>query len=276
MEKSLEEAIQNYKSCYYIDDSETVDEHELFSFLCSNYKYLDIINYKLKNGFDINYKFGYKGETVFHYAVNYGNAGIVSLLIKNGADINAKSYLHNRMPIHYVKSLTVLKMLIKNGADITASDSKGYKPYDLHELFKSKRYFKLNGNKIKNMLHEFIKAGLDINKLDEGYHMIHSFSCRNYIAPIKLLIKYNVNINQPDPNNITPIQISNLFNIELSYLFAKHNAIIPKFDCINKPIKPKIIKIKLLSVLNSILSIRNVLIKNNIPNEIQIKISQYL
>ena len=91
--------------------------------------YIDITEYLISKGADVNADFVY-GGTPLHSAVVGGDEKhiiIIAILIKNGADINRKSGLGT--PLHSAvmnENIDMVDFLIKNGADINAKGGDGF------------------------------------------------------------------------------------------------------------------------------------------------------
>ena len=120
-------------------------------------KYIDVINYLIENGANVNSK-DIMGRTPLMRAAQYGFPEALSLLLKNGAEINHKAQ-DESTALHYAvssKNLEAIKILIANKADINAKDELGFTPlyYAIQEgnkeiaeeLLKNKASLSINGD----------------------------------------------------------------------------------------------------------------------------------
>lgn len=91
---------------------------------------LDLVEFLLDKGCDINQKDTVCGNTAIFYAIENGDSEIVAYLLKNGADLSIKNDDGETPLIYAIKthSHNIVKLLIDNGADINQKNSSGEIP----------------------------------------------------------------------------------------------------------------------------------------------------
>jgi ankyrin repeat protein len=91
---------------------------------------LDMIEFLISKGADVNVKMAGNGRTRLHTACFSGVEEMAEFLIKKGADVNIKDNWGNT-PLHLAASkghVDVVKLLLKNQANIDAKSIGGYTP----------------------------------------------------------------------------------------------------------------------------------------------------
>lgn len=83
---------------------------------CIQYNRLNVLEYMLNNGLDINYETG-AGSALYKAAIE-GNVDAVNLLIELGADVNGNEYSVPLVGACGKGNLDIAQILINNGADI--------------------------------------------------------------------------------------------------------------------------------------------------------------
>ena len=92
---------------------------------------VEIAEFLLNNGADVNAKNYYDGLTPLHIAVMRNAVEGVEFLLNNGADVNAKNYHNGLTPLHIAVMRNVFRvaeLLLNNGADVNAKNSDGWTP----------------------------------------------------------------------------------------------------------------------------------------------------
>ena len=118
------------------------------SVLCLALKHkcdMDLIMLLIESGADI-YDFDEEGVSIFDIAIPYDNLEIVQYIITKGIDVNKnkrKSGFTPLMTATCYGRIDVAKLLIENGADINATDSKGISVTDFARKMNKKSILKL-------------------------------------------------------------------------------------------------------------------------------------
>ncbi len=137
-----------------------------------------------------------KGRGLLHIACLNGNTNIENLLIKNGCNVNEFDK-YNRTPAYWAiqgGSLKCLKMLYENGANF-----KLRKCGDENLL-----YFAVGEGKIE-IVKYLINIGMDKYINDIEFPLLILATNYNNKEMVKLLIKYNINVDLKDENGNTAL-----------------------------------------------------------------------
>lgn len=116
---------------------------------------IDLLMLLIESGADI-FAIDNEGVSVFDMAVTYGNVDIVNYLIDNGQDVNAtsrKSGFTALMAAASYGRVEVVKVLLKNGADVKQKDLKGFTAIDFARKMNKKTVLDVLGydeNSAKN------------------------------------------------------------------------------------------------------------------------------
>jgi len=96
-------------------------------FVASLFGHIDVVNYLLKFGADVNIS-NVDKETPLFRAAHYDYMEIVKLLIENGADINHKATHKSTvlMTTCWSKKTEMIRFLIEHGADTNAVSTQGW------------------------------------------------------------------------------------------------------------------------------------------------------
>lgn len=159
---------------------------------------LTLIDLLLLKGAEVNAKDD-KGRTPLYFAMGKeGNTETAAFLIKRGADVNLAD---NRFPILeravLLDSLPLVDFLLKQGADINASDNYGSTP--LTTAISNGR-----GEMIRFLLDKGAKTK---GKSDYAFRLVQRVLMRTQDAEeiLRLLLKYEVDINAKDEKGNTPL-----------------------------------------------------------------------
>lgn len=151
------------------DINETYDDKSLLHFAIDNCEnnYVEIIEFLINNGADINSCQSYLKETPLHRicARVKPKIDIVQLLLDRGAKVNAEN-ISGKTPVFYCNfsySVELLNLLVKYGADINHTDK--YKNTILHDDFSNYS----TGN-FEEFLKVLISLGFDINSKNNMGH----------------------------------------------------------------------------------------------------------
>ena len=87
-------------------------------------KKIEMVEFLLKNGADVNAADSGSLRTPLHYASMLGNAQICRLLIKYHANVNARAY-GGETPLMMTGDVEIMQTLIENGADLSAKKDSG-------------------------------------------------------------------------------------------------------------------------------------------------------
>ncbi|WP_341761278.1 ankyrin repeat domain-containing protein [Candidatus Tisiphia endosymbiont of Thecophora atra] len=162
------------------------------------YGYLDIMEFLLEQGIDIDVKSD-NGDTPLLIAALTGNLKVMKFLVEKGADVTIKnkeglSVLH--IAAQRNVAVSTIKFLVKEGADINAQDKYGTTP--LHYATRQKH---------ADNVEFLVKEGANINAQDKhGSTPLHY--AQEYANNVKLLIEKGANINAQDNYGNTPLHIA--------------------------------------------------------------------
>ncbi|WP_375330989.1 ankyrin repeat domain-containing protein [Candidatus Tisiphia endosymbiont of Oplodontha viridula] len=163
------------------------------------YGYLDIMEFLLEQGIDIDVKSD-NGDTPLLIAALTGNLDGMKFLVEKGADVKIKnnegfSVLH--IAAQRNVAVSAIKFLIKEGANINAQDKHGSTP--LHYATRK------HADNVKLLIEE----GANINAQDEhGSTPLHYATRQKHADNVKLLIEEGANINAQDNYGNTPLHIA--------------------------------------------------------------------
>ncbi|KAE8574096.1 Putative Ankyrin-3-like [Halyomorpha halys] len=165
---------------------------------------IDIINYLLSKGADVNNK-GQSWLGLFH-AVYEGNTKIVEILLRNGIDVNGKDMLGSTA-LHKAAELGLVEMakiLLKKGARLNATDALGWTPLHVASFFSHKsgiemiRFLVQSGSNIES----FTDGGYSaLNLVESGYNphflafLAENIDCLNQT-------KYYKNLTEEETNKM--------------------------------------------------------------------------
>ncbi|GFT78825.1 uncharacterized protein NPIL_531972 [Nephila pilipes] len=176
------------------------DEHNFISpQTVARNRYLDLVEFLLKNESDVNKK-NNAGRTPLHLAVVTGCQELVILLLRYNALVNAEddkkvSALHLSAAFGHEHILTTI---IEAGGDIHAKDIKGYTP--LHRAA-------LSGH--LPIVRFLIAKGADINATSvDGITALHMSTDKKHSEIVKLFLRSKANIYAIDSFGNTPFYLS--------------------------------------------------------------------
>ncbi|WP_031348151.1 ankyrin repeat domain-containing protein [Sulfurimonas hongkongensis] len=93
---------------------------------------MDLLMLLIQNGADI-YDFDDEGVSIFDMSVSYDNIDIVNFLLEQGIDVNSTNRKSRFTPLMAAVSygrIEIVKLLLKHGADKEAVDAKGFSCID--------------------------------------------------------------------------------------------------------------------------------------------------
>ncbi|OUM65276.1 hypothetical protein PIROE2DRAFT_7737 [Piromyces sp. E2] len=228
-----------------------------------NKKYINIVEYLLNHGANINEIINNQNETVLFYAVKYSNETIVKLLVDNGADINHKNK-DNNIPLGTVtyknKGANFFEMLINKNVNFEELNKNNGNSIFLNSLS--------NFNKtLFNYIMDIMDMGdieIDINH--RGFHqntaMIYAVRT-NDIEIVSRVLEKSPDINIKNDKLETPFTLAvEKRNYKIMKLLIENGA---EIDNLN-------VQININMLYNSIYSYRNIrfLIKHGL------KINDYI
>ena len=106
---------------------------------------MDLLKLIIDAGADI-FDFDEEGVSVFDIAITYDNIDMVNYLIKNGIDVNKthrRSGFTSLMAAACYGRVEIAKLLIEQGVDQNAVDSKGFSAVDFARKMKKKSVLEL-------------------------------------------------------------------------------------------------------------------------------------
>lgn len=115
--------------------------------------YLGDINFVkkfLSQGNNIEEKYGYRGNTLLHYAAQEGNIKLAKFLLSKGASVNAKNERRSEAPLVTAviyNQKKMIKFLILKGAEINSKDYDNATPLDNARTEEIKQLLIANGAK---------------------------------------------------------------------------------------------------------------------------------
>jgi ankyrin repeat protein len=124
--RSVEEVRKLVKKGANVNAKDSNGDTPLLRFLggCGASDDIEIMEFMISKGADVNASHGKYGWTPLMIASEYSHIGPINLLLDNGADINARDLSGETALIHaaFRGSADAASLLIGNGAEITATD----------------------------------------------------------------------------------------------------------------------------------------------------------
>ena len=222
---------------------------------------LDIVQYLVENGANVNVKKPLHMSTALGYACVHGYTAVADYLIQRGADINARDSA-KWTPLHqacHSGHLDLVIMLVHGGADIHARDSLGYTAIHracmAHDSLNIIQWLMeyAPDNKQKyiddrttpvSLLHltcstgnldsvkYLIEHGADVlDKTDIGQTVLHKACEGGSLETVQFLVGFGLDINADDVKNRTPLHIACLHNhLDLVQYLVKAGANVDAVD----------------------------------------------
>lgn len=106
---------------------------------------VELLMLLIDNGADI-FDFDEEGVSIFDMAITYNNIDIVNYLIEKGIDVNSTSRKSGFMPLMAAVSYgrrDIVKILLDNGANQEFTDSRGFKAVDFARKMNKKSILEL-------------------------------------------------------------------------------------------------------------------------------------
>ena len=122
------------------ENGESVLAHAL-RYRCDN----DLVMLLIENGADM-YDFDNEGVSIFDMAITYDNIEIVNFFLDKGIDVNATSRKSKFTPLMCAccyGRLELVKLLLDHGADSSRSDYKGLTALDFAKKMNKKSVIKI-------------------------------------------------------------------------------------------------------------------------------------
>ena len=143
------------------------------------------------------------GYTPLHEICRLGDTDAIDFLINHGADVNAKDSKDGNTPLHIACSkgkLESVKLLIKqHNADINSTNNYGRTPLQLACSKKGPL----------NLIEFLINHGAIIDLTDnDGYTPLHWACVYGYLDIVEVLLKHNADVNLINKHDATPLQIA--------------------------------------------------------------------
>ena len=108
---------------------------------------IDLVMLLVDSGADI-YDFDEEGVSIFEMAITYGNLEMVEYMIKQGIDVNETKRRSRFSPLMAAVSygrIDIVKVLLENGANKENTDSKGISVIDFARKLNKKSILELLG-----------------------------------------------------------------------------------------------------------------------------------
>ena len=117
---------------------------------------MDLLFLLVESGADI-YDFDDEGVSVFDMSVTYNNIDMVNFILEKGVDVNCTNRRSRFTPLMAAVSygrIEIVKLLLKHGADQNATDEKGFSSIDFARKMNKKSILAIldydeNGHKNK-------------------------------------------------------------------------------------------------------------------------------
>ena len=173
---------------------------------------IEIINFLIDHGADINQMDRYSQNTPLTTAISHANPDIVQLLIQAGANINqvegldftplARSIIGYRLSSQEEQRnlLKIMRILIDHGANVSQSSSRG-----------NVLLIEAVDNESVEIAKLLIDAGADINQIDaNGYDWtpLTKAIAASYTNIVKFLIENGVDIYKKDGQGNVPLELA--------------------------------------------------------------------
>lgn len=191
---------------------------------------LDVVAWFIEHGYDINLASA-AGYTPLKYACYHGNYTFAKYFIENGAKIQSGPNVQFFSDLHdavsacetHEEGIKVVRLLLDSGAPLEDTDNTSRNPF--MRALKTKKH---------DVVELFLKKGADPDVRINGTTPIHTAVALNDIYTVRLLIKYNADINVKarascgylkSYHAITPLDIAiHNQNLPLKDLLIKHGA----------------------------------------------------
>ncbi|XP_057322749.1 uncharacterized protein LOC130666094 [Microplitis mediator] len=171
----------------------------LHNAVLNNHK--SVVEILLKRERHVNLNEAAGGFTMLHLAAELGHTDIVEYLVKYNANVNKRTH-QNATPLHGAAlngHLDVVKVLISHGADIHA--------VTVSELTALHNAVETNREEIVELL---LQRGANVNARGpvDNFAAINYTAEKGYSNMLKLLIKYNAEVNISTSDGRTPLHIA--------------------------------------------------------------------
>jgi len=198
--------------------------------LAMNSARLDVLDFLVANGVDINSKINEDGDMLIHIAAFDGNIEALKYLLEHGVKVDARNN-KDQTPMRkaaWAGRVDVMKYLKERGANLYARDKDGFSPIDcavVKNQIESIKCFKELGANLdirdsngETALHQAAKfgnlesinclkeLGADVNARDNnGCTPIHAAAMAGKAGSIKCLAVFGTDVNAKDNDGITPM-----------------------------------------------------------------------
>lgn len=190
-------------------------------YIATKYNHMEIIEYLINNGVNINYVNRYGKYTALHLACVLGRIAIVEYLIENGADTDLLS-LFDYTPIELAAKyghIEIIKYFTKKIDKINCNLINK----SLYAAFNQEYEDDIN----IDVINYLIKIGANINYCDtyDNNTILHDMCNLGFFKTVKFLIKNNVVMDNVNSKYETPLYISAWCNrLNIMKLLIKNGA----------------------------------------------------
>jgi cytohesin len=167
----------------------------------SNEPYLEVVEFLLARGADVNFRGKNMGMTVLHMAARFCTIDMVELLLDHGADLEVTPLESRNTPLRAAiagANLETFKLLIERGANVKTRGDSGFTPLIAAAGFNQ-----------KEMIEILLAAGADIEAGNQfGVTPLFQAVVSRSDEAIRCLLEHGANVEAAAGDGKTPIDIA--------------------------------------------------------------------